>query len=207
MKRDILDQLALPVALRIEIEENAQRKGLTQSELAIEQRRLLEVLRKHTAPGTRTDLATSAKDFAQVNRATKIVGRAYNESGRQVEKRIAVVEAAEADPEHFGQLLTQMDKTNKVNQAYAELCRRRCEQSEAIPNNGEDNAEVYVGDFREKGHEIADNSVDLIFTDPPYAGEYVPLFGDLAQFAARVLIDGGSLITYTATTHSLTWES
>jgi hypothetical protein len=198
LNRDILGRLPLP--LRIEVEENTGRKGLAQSELATLDRHILEELRKHTAPGTRTDLATSAKTFAQVTdykKATDFVGRLYGESGRQVEKRIAVVAAAEAHPERFGPLVTQMDKTGKVNQAYAELRRVQIEESEAIPNNGDDaNAQVIVGDFREQGHAIADASVDLIFTDPPYAREYVPLFGDLAQFAARVLIEGGSLITY-----------
>jgi len=199
MNRDIFDQLPLPLALRIEIEENTQRKGLTQSELATQHRRILTELRKHTAPGTRTDLtdSTSAKPFAQVKRATEIVGRLYGESPRQVEKRLAVVEAAEADPERFGPLRAQMDQTDKVNQAYAELRRIQLEESEAIPNNGDGaNARVIVGDFREQGGAIADDSVDLIFTDPPYSRKYVPLFDGLAQFAARVLIEGGSLVTY-----------
>jgi hypothetical protein len=43
---------------------------------------------------------------------------------------------------------------------------------------------------------IADGSVDLIFTDPPYCRESIPLYGDLAEFAARVLVPGGSLIAF-----------
>ena len=54
LNRDILRKL--PLALRIEIEENAQRKALTQSELATEQRRILIELRKHLTPGARSDL-------------------------------------------------------------------------------------------------------------------------------------------------------
>jgi DNA modification methylase len=81
--------------------------------------------------------------------------------------------------------------------ASAELRRVRIEEAEALPSTGERvDAKVIVGDFREQGHAIADDSVDLIFCDPPYAREYVPQFGDLAEFAARVLIDGGSLVTY-----------
>jgi hypothetical protein len=53
LNRDILRKL--PLALRIEIEENALRKALTQSELATEQKRILDELRKLKAPGTRTD--------------------------------------------------------------------------------------------------------------------------------------------------------
>jgi N6-adenosine-specific RNA methylase IME4 len=122
LNRDILRKL--PLGLRIEIEENAQRKSLTQSELAHEQRRILQELRKHKAPGTRTDLkggkATSAKALAEV-RTTSIVGNLYGESGTQVEKRLAVVDAAEAEPEQFGKLLADMDRTGKVNGPFKRL--------------------------------------------------------------------------------------
>jgi 16S rRNA G966 N2-methylase RsmD len=39
--------------------------------------------------------------------------------------------------------------------------------------------------MRDKGivTEIADKSIDLIFTDPPYSEESVPLYGDLAKLA------------------------
>jgi hypothetical protein len=38
--------------------------------------------------------------------------------------------------------------------------------------------------------------VPLIFTDPPYDRASLPLYADLARFAARVLCDGGSLLCY-----------
>jgi len=55
------------------------------------------------------------------------------------------------------------------------------------------------GDFREVGSRIPDNSIDLIFTDPPYAREYVELYDGLAKLAARVLKPGGSLLCYSGT--------
>jgi 16S rRNA G966 N2-methylase RsmD len=39
-------------------------------------------------------------------------------------------------------------------------------------------------------------SIDLIFTDPPYPKEYLPLYHDLAAAASRILKSGGSLVTY-----------
>lgn len=56
---------------------------------------------------------------------------------------------------------------------------------------------LWLGDFRERGREIADASVDLIFTDPPYPREYLPLWSDLGEFAARVLKPTGRLVAYT----------
>lgn len=50
------------------------------------------------------------------------------------------------------------------------------------------------GDFRSQAREIADNSIDIIITDPPYPAEYLPLFSDLAVMAARVLKQGASLL-------------
>ena len=51
---------------------------------------------------------------------------------------------------------------------------------------------VHACDFTEA--EIADDSVDIIITDPPYPQEFVPLYEELARFAARVLKPGGSCI-------------
>jgi N6-adenosine-specific RNA methylase IME4 len=145
LDREILRKL--PLALRIEIEENARRKPLTQSELAREHRRILEELRKYAAPGERNDLkdGTSEKAFSQVangeKRATAIVGRLFNESHKQVEKRLALLEAAEAEPERFGKLLADMDRTGRVNAPFKRL--KVIQQAERIraeppplPGNG-----------------------------------------------------------------------
>lgn len=41
---------------------------------------------------------------------------------------------------------------------------------------------------------LADNSVSLIFTDPPYLREFLPCYGWLAQEAMRVLKPGGFVL-------------
>lgn len=46
--------------------------------------------------------------------------------------------------------------------------------------------------------DLADASVDLIFTDPPYHDKTLPIYKDMGKVAARVLKDEGSLITYTS---------
>lgn len=58
-----------------------------------------------------------------------------------------------------------------------------------------ENIRLVQGDFREKGKEIPDNSIDLIITDPPYDEISLPLYRDLGVFAARVLKEGGSLVS------------
>jgi ParB-like chromosome segregation protein Spo0J len=55
---------------------------------------------------------------------------------------------------------------------------------------------LHCADFRDVLPALPENSVDLIFTDPPYDAESIPLYTDLACHAARVLKPGGSLIAY-----------
>jgi len=56
--------------------------------------------------------------------------------------------------------------------------------------------EIITGDARELAREISDESIALIFTDPPYLREYLPLYHWLTQEAARVLVPGGWLFAY-----------
>lgn len=49
------------------------------------------------------------------------------------------------------------------------------------------------GDFREVLSDVEPGSVDAIITDPPYPGEFVALFVDLSQLAARLLKPSGVL--------------
>jgi hypothetical protein len=48
---------------------------------------------------------------------------------------------------------------------------------------------------------ILPGSVNLICTDFPYVSEFLPQLPDLAQFAQRVLIDGGLFVIYTGKYH------
>lgn len=61
---------------------------------------------------------------------------------------------------------------------------------------------VHSDDMERLGKEIPDESVDLIFTDPPYIDElYEEAYDHLARLAARVLKPGGFLITYAPQAH------
>jgi DNA modification methylase len=55
---------------------------------------------------------------------------------------------------------------------------------------------IITGDARELGEAIPDNSIDLIFTDPPYLKEYLYLYEWLAEFSARALKPEGFLLVY-----------
>ena len=63
------------------------------------------------------------------------------------------------------------------------------------------NIDIIHGTIEEDGKQIANNSVDLIFTDPPYGEEFLPLWDELAKFAYRTLKPSGYLITYSGQFH------
>lgn len=58
------------------------------------------------------------------------------------------------------------------------------------------NVTLINADFREALKNLPNDSVSLIFTDPPYDADSIPLYEDLAREAARVLEPGGSLLAY-----------
>lgn len=60
---------------------------------------------------------------------------------------------------------------------------------------------LHHGDFRELAEAIADASVQLVFTDPPYDRESVDLYEDAARIARRILKPGGSFIAYSGQRH------
>jgi hypothetical protein len=80
----------------------------------------------------------------------------------------------------------------------AKLRREASRNTPPLP----DGAEYRIGDCRTvfddpaSPHYIADNTVAMILTDPPWQGEGLRLCEWLAPFAARVLIPGGALICY-----------
>lgn len=83
-------------------------------------------------------------------------------------------------------------KEQKREQTRAELAALGETLTDALP----DTVTLRVGDFRDCLDELADESVDLIFTDPPYDWDTVPLYTELANRAARVLKPGGHLLAY-----------
>ncbi|MFH0902263.1 MAG: class I SAM-dependent methyltransferase [Pseudomonadota bacterium] len=80
---------------------------------------------------------------------------------------------------------------------------REAEQRAAdpIPTPAVPGIDLRLGDFRTVLADLPDASVDLVFTDPPYPAEYLPLWGDLAALAARILKPGHLLVAYSGQYH------
>lgn len=80
---------------------------------------------------------------------------------------------------------------NKVRKS-----RKAKEAVEAAAEKVPDSAQFLHGAFWDVATAIPEGSIQLIFTDPPYFADVVPQYGRLAELAERVLVPGGSLITY-----------
>lgn len=112
------------------------------------------------------------------------------------------LETANAERSQDSGLLKQGD--SNVASAFAEPsigAKRKAAEDErkAIlqsPTDPEILPGVYAEDFFIGADRIADESVQLIFTDPPYDRDSVDLYRKAAKVAARILKPGGSFIAY-----------
>ena len=121
-------------------------------------------------------------------------------SRNTLEKEKEIVNAAEQDPEFFGELRKKVDlKKISVDNAFHEI-QKQVKKSQILAsvrnttnNVPSNNITLLEGDFREQSKTIPDDSIDLIFTDPPYTAEYIPLYSDLAVIGHNALREGGNL--------------
>jgi ParB-like chromosome segregation protein Spo0J len=169
--------------------------------------------RRHLNDFQKTELALKAKpileEIAKINSShrpsskylelggkgvSQEIGKRSGVSHETVRKVEAVLESGDKD---------LIDKSRQgrltINKAFGKVKKSKKREEllqEAANIEIPQNAKLICGDFVEKSKEIADNSIDLIFTDPPYGLETIPLYKDLAKVAYRVLKPGGSLITY-----------
>jgi N6-adenosine-specific RNA methylase IME4 len=116
----------LDAVIRGEFAENAVRKDFTLSE-AVAIKRALEPLEKAAAKerqregGRRGGEGSGKLPEASKGNAADKAARATGMARRTLEKAEAIVDAAEAEPQKFGKLLEDMDRTGRVNGLYKRL--------------------------------------------------------------------------------------
>lgn len=84
-----------------------------------------------------------------------------------------------------------------IREREAEGKREESKEAGPTPPEGFD---IAVGDVGDMG-DIPANSIDLIFTDPPYPAKYLPAWEDLAKLAAHALKPSGLLVAYSGQYH------
>ena len=125
-------------SLKAERDENICRKDFTPSE-AVAIGRTLEELERPNAKERQGRAGKPRCDLLPQHtsgRTRVIVGAAVGMSGATYERAKKVVEAAEADPEKFGPLVEEMDRTGVVTAAKRKLDEAKQKQDEeSIPES------------------------------------------------------------------------
>jgi DNA modification methylase len=121
------------------------------------------------------------------------------------DRKMDLLKISQLDPEEQKYVVKRvLEKDETVKEAIEELERkkrlqksreRRKELEKLEKELEEQDIKILLGDMRVLIKDVPDNSVDLIFTDPPYATKYFELYSVLASEGVRVLKPGGFLIT------------
>jgi len=151
--------------------------------------------------GKRNDLTCGESPQVKGTKTRDKISAYTGVSSNSLRKEREILKEAEINPK-FLELVKNIDnphsrdttnsvylKLSKLNKK-RELVKKTKETQIILP----DTITLYNQEFQTSP--IKDNSISLIFTDPPYHDEYLSLFEDLAKQAARVLKDGGSLMTF-----------
>jgi hypothetical protein len=95
-------------------------------------------------------------------------------------------------PQNLKQLLLEQDQpiSRKSIKSISKSDQHKATRNLKYPTG------VRLGDFREVLSDLPDESISLILTDPPYSQDSVALYRDLAIFAERKLVYGGSILAY-----------
>jgi 16S rRNA G966 N2-methylase RsmD len=195
------------------IDINFQRRHLTVAQriqLSLKKKPILQELAKRNSQanlkrGSNNSIGNSNVQNCTLGRVNEYIAKDSGVSARQVSKVETILEKAHSELKE-----RVLNGTIKIDKAYKQITNeeRRSKliaEAKLACTSAEDGIlyskkiRLLQGDMRKLAYDqelIPDNSVDLIYTDPFYHREYLPLYANLAEIADRVLKDGGSLVTY-----------
>lgn len=198
-----LQKMGVPKALGLTTEEWVQKRLGGYVKIAAAERYDAAVELKAKGHSTRQIGAALGVDEKTIRRDKR--GGAANaaRAGKkgQGKKAVAAAKAAPAPLDAVAGLVADeaMHKAAEKEQAKEEAAAQTKARREASQNAGPrpDGFTLRIGDAREVLADVQPDSVHLILTDPPYGDEAAPLYEWLAEWSARVLVPGGSLICFT----------
>lgn len=157
--------------LRGEWTENAERKDFTASE-AVAIGRALEPGEREAARerqeaqeygrGVTCEKVTQVREQTALDKVAARVGM----SRPTYAKAAAVVDAAEREPERYGEVLEKMDATGNVSAAYRDLKRKEEQLERKIEDPPARDVKIIQGDMMDALPVLGE--FDLIVADPPY---------------------------------------
>jgi len=133
-------------------------------------------------------------------RSIRKISKQLRLSDRTIDKARKIVEVASKDPK-IAELWQEALQGKRSIQAVYERVKQK-EAREDVKQFIEENkarldsifngkVKILLGDFREVLKSIPDNSIDMVFTDPPYSKDFIPYLNDLASLVSRVLKPSG----------------
>jgi ParB-like chromosome segregation protein Spo0J len=149
-------------------------------------RRLLAARGVELGQGRRNDRRGATSDTASE------VALELGIDPRTARRRLRLADELSSHPD----LAAKVDAGEIETKRALTLAREREARSRPAPppNRLPAEADLRLGDFREVLADLENGTVDLIHTDPPWLGASMPIFADLAAFAARVLKPTGILL-------------
>lgn len=171
--------------------------AFTRGELALKLEPLLKLKAKQNS-GTRTDLSAKLPTGSKQD-TRKSLAKSAGVGERTIDACKTIVDHADEDTKH--KLRTNQVSVHRVAKDIKEKLDRDARQTKReaaakTTKTTKTDSRIIVGDFRLHADKVADGSVSLIFTDPPYDRKSLSLFDGLGRFAAEKLADGGSLLCY-----------
>jgi DNA modification methylase len=139
-------------------------------------------------------------------KVSKIIANKIGQSVTKYERNKKIIE--EGTEEQKNKLRESIESTNKIYNEIVKVKKKDeflknskvlspLEVTADTSNNSYQPFKLFLGDLIEKGEkEITDESIDFIFTDPPYSTDNIEIYYKLASLATRVLKSGGSIVTY-----------
>jgi ParB family chromosome partitioning protein len=191
--------VSLSHAQEAEADENIVRKAFTVEEIAQIDQFYRDKEESEAKQRQNAGTSLPSGNFPRGRSREKIAAR-VGVSGRTLEKIRVIREASLQNPTTYGQLWDKVGEGKlKIDKGYSLIKKfQRIKEAQKLAVSSlqlKSKFDLKLGRMQEVGLEIADNSIDLILTDPPYNEESIPLYGELAKLAQRVLKPGGSIIT------------
>ncbi len=127
-------------------------------------------------------------------RTSEILSKTYNIAPRTYQRAKKIIEEGS---EQAIQRLREGKTTISKEHLKIQIQQKRSQLMNEKPKMDlPEGCSLLQGDFEELGTTIPDNSIDLIFTDPPYRLQDLDLYEKLGTLANTVLKEGGSLVTF-----------
>jgi 16S rRNA G966 N2-methylase RsmD len=181
------------------VDSNLNRRHLNdyqRAKLALWAKPILEELaRKRMLAGKKGDPPQTLGE-GQTGEVNQQIGERAKLSAETIRKAELIIKYKDSLPEEIQEKL-ETGKTT-INAVFSELKKKAAKQKILSQKTRRvANVQLFNGDFIEESDKhIQQNSIDLIFTDPPYDKKSIPLYGKLGALAEWGLKPGGSLVCY-----------